>query len=102
MRQLPPAHQRRRLPHLPVVTHHHGVGSCLLVRTDDGQVIVERADPLVMVSAQLLAETAAHPHPAADVGEGWVRVRGQNRTVTYRLQADGYCLPCDAWLAVLQ
>ena len=66
-------------------------GECVLTRLDDPiegmQLRIDRADPVVLISPQLLDEMRRNPpdYPATFDGEV-VRIRGVNRTVIYRIR----------------
>lgn len=60
-------------------------GECLLTRTDDG-LLVERADPEVMIDPELLDEIrAGRSHPDIHVDGNLVTIHGLNRKVIYRV-----------------
>jgi len=73
-------------------------GECIMTRLPGGTVRIDRADPRILISAELLAEAFVHPAPGVSLGpppespngtpfwEGAVlKIEGVNRTVIYRI-----------------
>jgi len=66
-------------------------GECIVTRLDDPlegtKLRIDRADPVVRISPELLAEIPAPPsdHPATFDGKV-LRIVGVNRTVVYRIR----------------
>jgi hypothetical protein len=68
-------------------------GECQFIRLDDGSVNICRADPRILISADLLDAIVDDPAPEAWVDlagcttydGGVLRINGVNRTVVYRI-----------------
>jgi hypothetical protein len=64
-------------------------GECIVTRLDDPvegvQFRIDRADPVVRITPELLARIPAPDWPAAFDGKV-LRIRGVNRTMVYRIR----------------
>jgi hypothetical protein len=69
-------------------------GECILTRLEDGRLHIDRADPRIVISAELLNEAVRQPADGVSVnwppGCFWLtgstlRIEGVNRTVVYRI-----------------
>lgn len=75
------------------------VGECVLTSTPDG-LIVDRADPEILIAAELLDEIRAGRHHADVYLDGEVlRIEGVNRRVIYRVgdKVPNQLAYCAAW-----
>lgn len=63
------------------------LGECILTRHwDSGALTVDRADPRVMVSAELLDEwRSGKGEPEVTINGDVLRIEASNRTVIYRI-----------------
>ncbi|HEY2287792.1 MAG TPA: hypothetical protein VGH88_18795 [Streptosporangiaceae bacterium] len=69
----------------PAVPTSLGYGFCE-VRTSGEQLIVDQADPRILVTRELLARALREgTHPAVTITEGRIVINGVNRRVVYEI-----------------
>jgi hypothetical protein len=69
----------------PAVPASLGYGACD-VRTSGGQLIVDQADPRILVPREFLARAIREgTHPAVEVTEGRIVISAANRRVVYEI-----------------
>lgn len=64
------------------------VGECVLTRIDDGPIWVDRADPRILITVDLLRDIQAaqiRDDTWASLVDGVLTINGANRKVIYRL-----------------
>lgn len=64
------------------------VGECIVTEHRDGDrrwLTFDRADPRIMVSAELLEAIAKAPGPGVSLDGDILRIEGADRTVIYRI-----------------
>ena len=66
-------------------SHLEPVGDCVLTRFDDGTIRIERADPKILVSAELLDELRYGCNPHVILDGNVLRIIAANRRVIYRI-----------------
>lgn len=52
-------------------------------RTADGSLVIDRADPRIRVTAELLDDIRLGDWPCASLNDGVLRIEASNRTVIY-------------------
>jgi hypothetical protein len=78
-------------------------GECIVTSLADGSIRVDRADPRVLISGELLDDIMRHPaehawcESTADDGGVLLKIEGVNRTVVYRVTE--YVAPIHGYIA---
>lgn len=61
------------------------VGDCIMTRLADGTIHIDRADPRILIAAELLDEIGYGCNPYVILDGDVLKIHGANRTVVYRI-----------------